>query len=95
MNIEKIVIPVEIENKIEYKDNVRYNEVRQVMINNPRIRFSEKGNVKGNDVYAAFGQTFGGRYLSIFFIYKPESRTVIIISTRDMSKKERKGYGKK
>ncbi len=78
MNIEKIVIPVEIENKIEYKHNVRRGEVRQVMINDPRIRFVEKGHMKGNDVYVAFGRTFGGRYLSVFFIHKPENKTVII-----------------
>ena len=95
MNIEKIVISVETENKIEYKHDVRRNEIRQVMISLPRIRFAEKGNVKGNDVYVAFGQTFGGRYLSIFFIHKPENNTAIIISARDMSKRERKAYGKK
>ena len=95
MDIEKIVIPVEIENKIESKHNVRVNEIRQALINEPRIRFAEKGNVKGNDVYVAFGQTFGGRYLSVFFVYKPENNTSIIINARDMSKKERKAYGKK
>jgi uncharacterized protein len=89
MNIEKIVIPAKIENKIEYKHNVKDNEVRQILINNPRIRFAEKGNVQNNDIYPAFGKTFGGRYLSVFFIYKPENKTSIIISARDMSKKER------
>jgi uncharacterized DUF497 family protein len=59
------------------------------------MRFAEKGYTEGNDVYAAFGQTFGGRYLAIFFVYKPETHTAIIISARDMSKKERKSYGKK
>jgi len=70
-------------------------EGHQLLINNPRIRFAVKGNVKGNDVYVALGNTFGGRYISIFFIYKPENKTSIIISARDMSKKERKAYGKK
>lgn len=95
MNIEKIVIPVKIENKIESKHNVRLNEIRQALVNDPRIRFAEKGYVKGNDVYVAFGRTFGGRYLSVFFVYKPENKTSIVISARDMSKKERKAYGKK
>jgi len=44
---------------------------------------------------SGFGQTFGGRYLSVFFVYKPETKTAIIISARDMSKKERKTYGRK
>jgi len=60
-----------------------------------RIRFAEKGHTAGEDVYAAFGQTFGGRYLSVFFIYKPSIKTAIIISARDMSDKERKAYGRK
>ena len=49
----------------------------------------------GEDVYAAFGQTLGGRYLSVFFIYKPARMTAVIISARDMSDKERKAYGRK
>ncbi len=55
----------------------------------------EKGYTEGNDVYVAFGQTFGGRYLAVYFVYKPETRTAIIISARDMSAKERKAYGRK
>jgi hypothetical protein len=37
-------------------------EVRQVLLSKPRIRFAERGHVENNDVYAAFGQTFSGRY---------------------------------
>jgi hypothetical protein len=43
-------------------------EARQVLLNQPRIRFAEKGNVPGDDVYVAFGQTYGGRYLAVFFV---------------------------
>jgi len=57
-------------------------EVRQALLNNPRIRFAENGYIEGEDVYAAFGQTFGGRYLSVFFIFKPSDNTAIIISAR-------------
>jgi uncharacterized protein len=70
-------------------------EAEQVLLNRPRIRFAEKGHTEGDDVYAAFGRKFEGRYLSVFFIYKPDVRTAIIISSRDMSKKERKAYGRK
>ena len=52
-------------------------------------------NLYGEDVYAAFGQTLGGRYLSVFFIYKRARKTAVIISARDMSAKERKAYGRK
>ncbi len=95
MKIDLIVCPDTIEYKLESKHNVTAREARQVLLNNPRIRFAEKGHTKGNDVYGAFGQTFAGRYLSVFFVYKPGMATAIIISARDMSKKERKTYGKK
>jgi uncharacterized DUF497 family protein len=96
MKIVNIVCPASIEEKIEAKHRVTFREVRQMLIGNPRIRFAEKGHIKGEDVYAAFGQSFGGRYLASYFVYKPESKTAIIISARDMSAKERKSYaGKK
>jgi uncharacterized DUF497 family protein len=65
------------------------------LLGKPRIRFAEKGYTKGENVYGAFGQTFGGRYLSVFFVYKPTTKTAIIISARNMSAKERKAYGRK
>ncbi|MBD2089512.1 BrnT family toxin [Microcoleus sp. FACHB-1515] len=95
MRIESIVCPDYIEEKLQAKHGVTCNEARQVLLTQPRIRFAEKGHTEGNDVYAAFGRTFAGRYLSVFFIYKPENQTAIIISARDMSKKERKAYGRK
>ncbi len=95
MNIDFIVCPEEIEAKIAEKHRVTLREVRQALLNNPRIRFAESGYTEGEDVYAAFGQTFGGRYLSIFFVYKPGNKTAIIISAREMSQKERKSYGRK
>ncbi|MGH2414620.1 MAG: BrnT family toxin [Microcystaceae cyanobacterium] len=84
-----------MEEKLQSKHSVTCYEARQVFLYQPRIRFAEKGRTEGNDVYAAFGQTFEGRYLSVFFIYKPENRTAIIISARDMSGKERRAYGRK
>lgn len=95
MRIDYIVCPENIEAKLESKHHVTVREAREVLLHNPRIRFAEKGHKKGNDVYAAFEQTFAGRYLAVFFVYKPETRTAIIISARDMSSKERKTYGKK
>ena len=95
MKIDFIVCPGNVEDKLETKHRVTFREARQVVLNNPRLRFAEKGSTKGNDVYGGFGQTFAGRYLAVFFVYKPGTATAIIISARDMSKKERKTYGKK
>ena len=95
MQIDFIICPETIEDKIASKHNVMVNEAREVLLGKPRIRFAEKGRSEGEDVYGAFGQTFGGRYLAVFFVYKPTTKTAIIISARDMSAKERKAYGRK
>ncbi|MGH8247146.1 MAG: BrnT family toxin [Gammaproteobacteria bacterium] len=95
MQVEFIVCPDYIEEKLQSKHNVNCREARQTLLNRPRIRFAEKGHTEGNDVYAAFGQTFIGRYLSVFFIYKPDTKTAIVVSARDMSNRERKAYGRK
>ena len=63
MQIESIVCPDYIEEKLESKHNVTCHEARQVLFNKPRFRFAEKGHTEGEDVYAAFGQTFGGTIL--------------------------------
>jgi len=51
------------------------------------------GKVKGENVYAAYGQTESGRYLIIFYIGKPRG-DMLPISARDMDDAERKYYGK-
>ena len=63
------------------------------MANNPHFRFIEKGHRSGENVYAAMGQTTGGRYLVVFFVYKSDRRA-LILSARDMTKAERRLYGK-
>ena len=50
-----------------------------------------KGRVKAEDVYAAYGQTNGGRYLVVFYIRKI-SGAILPISARDMDDAERKYY---
>ena len=95
MQIDYIVCPETIEEKLAKKHHVTLRETRQTLLNNPRIRFAEKGYVEDENIYAAFGQTFGGRYMSVFFIFKPSDNTAIIISARDMSQKERKSYARK
>jgi uncharacterized DUF497 family protein len=95
VQIENIVCSERTEAKLESKHHVTFREARQIFFSKSRIRFAESGYTTGEDVYAAFGQTLGGRYLSLFFIYKPARKTAVIISARDMSDKERKAYGRK
>ncbi len=80
--------------KIISKHNVYPDEVEEVLSKRPLILKLEKGNVKGEDLYVAFGNTNAGRYLTILFVKKGNSRA-LVISARNMSKKERKRYGKK
>ena len=95
MHIARVVCSDTIEEKLAVKHHVTLQEVQQVLLASPRFRFVEKGYTEGNDVYAAFGQSFGGRYLVVFFVYKPNSVTAIVISARDMTDKERRAYGRK
>jgi uncharacterized DUF497 family protein len=95
MRIDYIICPAHIEDKLISKHNVQVSEARQVLLTDPRIRFAEKGHTPGDDVYGVFGQTFGGRYLAVFFVYKPAAKTAIIISARNMSSAEKKRYGRK
>jgi uncharacterized DUF497 family protein len=54
---------------------------------------NEEGRRRKNEnIYAAYGQTESGRYLTVFFIHKP-GNLALIISARDMDEKERKRYG--
>ena len=95
MHIESILCPEHIEAKLEAKHGVTCREARQALLGQPRIRFAEKGHTEREDVYAGFGQTFGGRYLAVFFIYKPTVKTAVIISAREMNERERRSYGRK
>ena len=82
------------EDKLESKHSVHTYEVEEIVMSQPRIYFVEKGNVEGEDVYLALGQTEEGRYLAVFFIYKL-NRAALVISAREMDEKERRRYAKK
>jgi uncharacterized DUF497 family protein len=43
-------------------------------------------------LYAAYGRTEAGRYLTVFFI-KKSGNLALIVSARNMDDKERKKYG--
>jgi hypothetical protein len=84
----------EVEDKIIRKHHVEPDEAEQVFSNRPRFKFIEKGYTPGEDDYAASGQTAAGRYLVVFFILKP-NQEALVISARNMTRKERRRYGKK
>ena len=94
MQIDEIIWLSQFVEKLESKHSVTTMEVEEVFINRPRFRFVAKGNQSGEDVYSAMGQTDAGRYLVIFFILKPYHRA-LVVSARDMDRKERREYGRK
>lgn len=94
MKIEGVIWFRDIENKLASKHHVETYEVEAVLNGKPKIRFVEKGDREGEDVYMALGRTDAGRYLAVLFIYK-SNKQALVLSARDMATKERKQYGKK
>jgi len=87
-------LPAIIE-KLATKHGVSPEEVEEVFENAPRFRFVEKGTREGENVYMATGQTNGGRFLIVLFIFKPLTNQALILSARDMMPKERKRHERK
>jgi len=94
MRIDDCIWLPDIIEKLESKHRVSPEEVEQVMFGRVRFFFMERGRVVGEDMYVALGQADSGRYLSVFFICKPQN-VALIISARDMNAAERGRYGRK
>lgn len=94
MNITDIIWLRDVVYKLLWKHNITPDEVEEVFVNKPRYKFQEKGKVKGENLYTAYGYTDAGRYLTVFFIYKL-THEALIITARDMDRKERKRYAEK
>ncbi|MCB0061979.1 MAG: BrnT family toxin [Caldilineaceae bacterium] len=82
------------EEKLEAKHGVQRFEVEEVLFQQPDVRWMERGHQPGENLYAAYGQTFAGRYLIVFFVLKVD-HSALVISARDMDAKERRRYGKR
>jgi uncharacterized protein len=93
MKIRELIWKQEFVDKLATKHGVTVEEVEDVFDSVPHVRKVGKGRTKGEDVYAALGQTVGGRYLIIYFIRKL-SGAILPISARDMDGGERNYYGK-
>ena len=94
MQIEGVIWLRAVVDKLLLKHHVQTQEAEEVLNNKPKFRLVEKGKRRGEDVYMALGQTNAGRYLAILFIFK-KTKDALVLSARDMAKKERKQYGKK
>ena len=94
MHINNIIWPEHVVDKIQHKHKVSIEEVEEVFCNRPKYRKAQKGRFEGEDLYYAYGRTDSGRYLLVMFIYK-KTKDALIISVRDMDRKERRNYAKK
>ncbi|MCP4659926.1 MAG: BrnT family toxin [bacterium] len=91
MRIAYIIWLDDFVDKLRRKHAVEPEEVEEVLTSGPYFFFAEKGHREGENVYGAFGQSDAGRYLVIYFIYKADT-SALILSARDMARKDRRRY---
>jgi uncharacterized DUF497 family protein len=94
MKVTGIIWLRNVVDKLQWKHNVTTDEVEEIFYRSPRYCFIETGDVEGEDLYAALGQTESGRYLVVYFVHKATGEA-LIVSAREMTKKEKRTYGKK
>lgn len=94
MKIGNLIWLHHIVDKLTFKHHVDISEVEEVFDNRPKFRFVQQGDRKGEDVYMALGRSDAGRYLAVIYIQKKNNHA-LIVSARDMVKKERKQYERK
>jgi len=93
MKIKDVIWLDQIVEKLQRKHNVWQDEVEEVFVNRPHVKLIERGDISGENLYRALGQTESGRYLAVFFIYKGANQA-LVISAREMNTNERRSYGK-
>ncbi len=91
MKIHNFIWLEEFEEKNIVKHHVYPAEIVEAFFNRPAFRYIEPGRRPGEDLYAVYGQTDAERYLIVFFIHKANDNA-LIISARDMTRKERRLY---
>ena len=91
MYISDIIWKEQFVDKLVDKHCVSVEEAEDVLDNQPFIRKIARGKHKGENIYAAYAQTYTGRYLIVIFIHK-RSGAALPISARDMDGGERKYY---
>lgn len=94
MDIRRCLWSEYVVDKIARKHHLSTDEVEEALSRRPRVRRIERGRLRGEDVYVAYGRTQAGRYLTMFFIHK-HSGDALILSARDMDEKERAAYRRK
>ena len=91
MRIYDVIWHEESVAKIAGKHGIMTDEVEDVLFSAPHVRLAEKGRIKGEHLYVAYGETAAGRYLVVFFIRKRGS-AALPITTRDMTRAEQRYF---
>jgi uncharacterized DUF497 family protein len=93
MRITDIIWKEAVVEKLAKKHGVSIAEAEEALLSGPVVRRIARGRVRGEDVYAALAQIFGGRHLIVFFINKKRGMA-LPISARDMDPAEREYYAR-
>ena len=94
MRVTGLIWLRDVVDKLAWKHQVTTDEVEEALMSTPNFRFLERGDVAGEDLYAAMGRTLAGRYLITYFVFKTTGEA-LIISAREMTKKEKKAYAER
>jgi len=78
-------------NKAYSKHHIRWNEVEEIFENRPRIFRILAKDQYGEIRYRALGRTYAGRYLIVVFV-RDKERNIKVITSREMTKAEKKQY---
>ena len=90
MDIEKVIVPPDIIEKIKVKHQVDWWEAQEVFFNDEPPPLTRKSQGK----YVMYGCTYNGRYLMVGFIYR-RPKVAVVRTARDMTDKEKKLYKSK
>lgn len=91
MRLREVIWKSQFVEKIDRKHGVTTDESEEVLFWTPVVRRIKRGQVKGEDLYAAYGETEDGRHLIVFFVRKREV-AALPISAREMTTAERRYY---
>ena len=70
-------------------------EVEEIFNNRVELEVKRvnRGRYRDEHVYRALGRTWTGRYLVVFFVLK-RTGEALVVSGREMDRKERRSYGR-
>ena len=81
-----------IRGKDRFQHGLSTDEVEEVLFSSSaHYRLVEKGMIEGEHLYVAYGQTYAGRYVVVFFVRKYKT-AALPISARKMTDSERRYY---